>query len=166
LITSYQGPTTSTDHNGYTIGDRYYVSHYKRGLVIFDVANPQALTEIGSFDTYLSPSANTAGTDGAWGVYPFLPSGTLLVSDIENGLFLLKRNETSPPPPIPPPGQTSPPDNGGSVDNRGGGGGGSFNGFGDLGLLILLAGFAMVRARRILPRVPWNTSRPTRAINR
>ena len=58
----------------------------------------RALTEIGSFDTYLSPSANSAGTDGAWGVYPFLPSGTLLVSDIENGLFLLKRNETLPPP--------------------------------------------------------------------
>lgn len=163
LITSYQGPTTSTDHNGYTIGNRYYVSHYKRGLVIFDVTNAQALAEIGSFDTYLSPSANTAGTDGAWGVYPFLPSGTLLVSDIENGLFLLKRNETSPPPPSTPPVQTTPPDNGG-VDN--GRGGGSFNGFGDLGLLILLAGFAMVRARRILPRVPWNTSRPTRATNR
>ena len=50
----------------------------------------RSLTEIGSFDTYLSPSANSAGTDGAWGVYPFLPSGTLLVSDIENGMFLLQ----------------------------------------------------------------------------
>ena len=96
LVTSYIGGTTSTDHNGYTIGNRYYVSHYKRGLVIFDVTNPRALTEIGSFDTYLSPSANSAGTDGAWGVYPFLPSGTLLVSDIENGMFLLQKNETLP----------------------------------------------------------------------
>ena len=98
LVTSYTGGTTATDHNGYTIGNRYYVSHYKRGLVIFDVTNPRALTEIGSFDTYLSPAANSAGTDGAWGVYPFLPSGTLLVSDIENGMFLLRKNETLPPP--------------------------------------------------------------------
>src|ERR1044072_5716899 len=102
LVTSYIGVTTSTDHNGYTIGNRYYVAHYKRGLVIFDVTNPRALTEIGSFDTYLSPSANSAGTDGAWGVYPFLTSGTLLVSDIENGMFLLKKNETLPPASPPP----------------------------------------------------------------
>ena len=97
LVTSYLGGTTSTDHNGYTIGNRYYVAHYKRGLVIFDSTTPTALTEIGSFDTYLSPSANSAGTDGVWGVYPFLPSGTLLVSDIENGLFMLAKNETLPP---------------------------------------------------------------------
>jgi choice-of-anchor B domain-containing protein len=142
LVTSYSGGTTSTDHNGYTIGSRYYVSHYKRGLVIFDVSNPRALSEIGSFDTYLSPSANTAGTDGAWGVYPFLPSGTLLVSDIENGLFLLRKNETLPPP-APPPASNPQPVPGGGVSG-GGGGGGSF----DAGILILLAWSAMLRARR------------------
>jgi choice-of-anchor B domain-containing protein len=136
IVTSYTGGFTSTDHNGYTIGDRYYVSHYKRGLVIFDITNPRALTEVGSFDTYLSPSANSAGTDGAWGVYPFLPSGTLLVSDIENGLFLLRKNETLPPP-APPSGNNPPP------SNKGGGGGGTF----DPAALILLAGFAMLRAR-------------------
>lgn len=138
LTTSYRGPLTATDHNGYTRGDRYYVSHYKRGLVIFDLTNPTALTEIGSFDTYLSPSANSAGTDGAWGVYPFLPSGTILVSDIENGLFLLKRNETLPPPVVTPDPPTVPP------RPSGGGGGGSL----DVLALILLAGFAMLRARR------------------
>jgi choice-of-anchor B domain-containing protein len=139
LVTSYTGGNTTTDHNGYTVGNRYYVSHYKRGLVIFDLANPRALTEIGSFDTYLSPSANTAGTDGAWGVYPFLPSGTLLVSDIENGMFLLRKNETLPPPPPPPVSNPQPVPGGGA-----GGGGGSF----DAGILILLAASAMVRARR------------------
>jgi choice-of-anchor B domain-containing protein len=138
LVTSYTGPTTSTDHNGYTIGNRYYVAHYKRGLVIFDSTTPSALTEIGSFDTYLTPSANSAGTDGVWGVYPFLPSGTLLVSDIENGLFLLKRNETLPPPVVTPNPPGAPP------PRSGGGGGGSM----DLLVLILLAGFAMLRALR------------------
>ena len=29
----------------------------------------------------ITPSSNIAGTDGTWGVYPFLPSGNLLVSD-------------------------------------------------------------------------------------
>jgi hypothetical protein len=83
----------------------------------------------------LSPTANSAGTDGAWGVYPFLPSGTLLVSDIENGMFLLRRNETLPPPVVTPPPPAVPP-------RGGGGGGGSL----DVLALILLAGFAMLRA--------------------
>ena len=87
---SHTGTTTTTDHNGYMRGTNYYVSHYRRGIVVYDAANPNALVEIAHFDNYLSPSTNTAGTDGAWGVYPFLPSGNLLVSDIENGLFVLR----------------------------------------------------------------------------
>jgi hypothetical protein len=87
----------------------------------------------------LSPSANSAGTDGAWGTYPFLTSGTLLVSDIENGMFLLRKNETLPPPAPPPAGGGGNP----QVPRSGGGGGAV-----DLTLLILLAGFAMLRARR------------------
>jgi choice-of-anchor B domain-containing protein len=90
VVTSYSGPTTTTDHNGYVRGNYYYVSHYRRGLVVFDASNPEHLVEVSSFDNYLTPSANSAGTDGAWGVYPFLPSGNLLVSDIENGLFVLR----------------------------------------------------------------------------
>ncbi|MGE0031682.1 MAG: choice-of-anchor B family protein [Steroidobacteraceae bacterium] len=90
IVASYQGPDTTTDHNGYTKGSLLYVSHYRRGLVIFDASTPSQLREIGHFDTFLSPSANTAGFDGAWGVYPFLPSGTILVSDISNGLFILR----------------------------------------------------------------------------
>jgi len=139
MVTSYIGAVGSTDHNGYNIGNRYYVSHYKRGLVIFDSSNPRALTEVGSFDTYLTPAANSAGTDGAWGVYPFLPSGTILVSDIENGLFLLRKNETQPPPPPPVVVNPQPP-----VQGGGGGGGGAL----DLLALILLAGFAMLRDRK------------------
>lgn len=87
---SYTGPTTTTDHNGYMRGTHYYLSHYRRGVVVYDAANPNALVEIASFDNYLTPSTNVAGTDGTWGVYPFLPSGNLLVSDIENGLFVLR----------------------------------------------------------------------------
>jgi choice-of-anchor B domain-containing protein len=92
IVTSFIGPNTTTDHNGYTKGNFYYVSHYRRGLVIFDATNPNQLTEIAHFDTFLAPAADSAGTDGAWGVYPFLPSGNIVVSDITNGLFVLKDN--------------------------------------------------------------------------
>ncbi len=95
IVTSYQGPNTTTDHNGYTKGNLYYVSHYRRGVVVFDVSNPSQLREVGHFDTFLSPGSNSAGTDGAWGVYPFLPSGTIVVSDISNGLFVLRDRTAS-----------------------------------------------------------------------
>jgi len=92
IVASYQGPDTTTDHNGYTKGNLLYVSHYRRGLVVFDASNPMQLRELASFDTFLAPAANSAGTDGAWGVYPFFPSGTVVVSDIANGLFVLRDN--------------------------------------------------------------------------
>jgi hypothetical protein len=87
---SHTGTTTTTDHNGYMHGTYYYVAHYRRGVVVYDAANPTQLVEVAHFDNYLTPSANVAGADGTWGVYPFLPSGNLLVSDIENGLFVLR----------------------------------------------------------------------------
>ena len=90
IVTSYTGPTTTTDHNGYTRGNLYYVSHYRRGLVVFDATNPNQLREVANLDTFMVPATNVSGTDGAWGVYPFLPSGTILISDISNGLFMLK----------------------------------------------------------------------------
>jgi choice-of-anchor B domain-containing protein len=95
IVTSFRGATTTTDHNGYTKGSFYYVSHYRRGLVVFDVADPNQLREVAHFDTFLSPTANSAGTDGAWGVYPYFPSGTVAISDISNGLFLLRPNTAS-----------------------------------------------------------------------
>jgi choice-of-anchor B domain-containing protein len=147
---SYTGTTTTTDHNGYTIGDRYYVAHYKRGLVIFDVGNPLALREVAYFDTFTFPGENTCGFNGSWGVYPFLPSGTLLVSNIEGGLFALRRNESTttgtPPAPTTACGSAPPP-----VEDEDDGGGGAI---GEWMLLALaaLAGAVLSRRRRFSRR--------------
>jgi choice-of-anchor B domain-containing protein len=92
IQSSYSGPSTTIDHNGYTKGNRYYVSHYRRGLVVFDASDPNALREVGSLDTFLQPAENIAEFDGAWGVFPFLPSGNVLISDIDNGLFVMRDN--------------------------------------------------------------------------
>ena len=35
------------------------------------------------------PASNDAAFFGAWSVYPYLPSGTIIVSDVNNGLFVL-----------------------------------------------------------------------------
>lgn len=88
LLGTYTGPTRAIDHNGFARGNRYYVSNYERGLVILDITDPTQPTEAGFFDTY--PLSNLAAFNGAWGVYPFLPSGLILVSDINSGLYILR----------------------------------------------------------------------------
>jgi choice-of-anchor B domain-containing protein len=140
IAVSYQGPNTATDHNGYIKGNYAYVSHYRRGLVVFDVSNAKQLKEVASFDTFLSPADNTAGTDGAWGVYPFLPSGTVLISDISNGLFVLKPNTAAFGTDG---GSTTPPPSGGS--SGGGGGGGALDWWSLAGLLLALCAMSLTQ---------------------
>lgn len=89
-VGQWTGPTPAIDHNGFVRGNRYYMSNYERGLTILDIADPASPVEVGFFDTY-TPS-NSASFNGAWGVYPFLPSGNILVSDINSGLYILKDN--------------------------------------------------------------------------
>lgn len=88
----WTGPTGAIDHNGFVKGQRYYMSNYRRGLTVLDIADPNDPREIGFFDTFPIPP-DDARFNGAWGTYPYLPSGTILVSDIEGGLFLLKLRE-------------------------------------------------------------------------
>jgi hypothetical protein len=45
---------------------------------------------IGFYDTYQGPAGN--GYEGCWGVYPYLPSGNIIASDVNEGLFVLKLN--------------------------------------------------------------------------
>ena len=92
----YSGPTQAIDHNGFTFGDYYFMSNYRRGLTVLDVSDPNQPLEVGFFDTYPTPSANTATFAGAWGAYPYLPSGNVLVSDSSYGLFVVTLREQSP----------------------------------------------------------------------
>lgn len=97
--------TLAIEHNGYVVGDRLYASHYERGVTVLDVTSPTAPRETGFFDTY--PVSDDAKFHGAWGVYPFLPSGTILVSNIDGagGLFLLREQLEV----LAPPGDPRPP---------------------------------------------------------
>lgn len=78
-------------HNAHVMGDFLITSYYADGVVIHDISDPSNMVEVGRFDTYPGTSTFTTGN---WGAYPFLPSGTLLATDIENGLFILSPNYT------------------------------------------------------------------------
>jgi len=88
LVGTWSGPTRAIDHNGFVRGNRYYMSNYERGLTVLDITDPSDPIEVGFFDTY--PVSDNAGFNGAWGVYPFLPSGNILVSDINSGLYIIQ----------------------------------------------------------------------------
>ena len=90
LHTTYSGPTSAIDHNGYVLGNEFYLANYTAGLRIIDISDIAAgnLTEIASFDTFVGN--DTASFDGVWSVYPYLPSGNIIVNDINSGLFVLR----------------------------------------------------------------------------
>ncbi len=73
-------------HNVHVWDDYLIVSYYTDGCILVDASRPENLIEVGNFDTYIPANA---GFNGAWGAYPFLPSGIILVGDINNGLFIL-----------------------------------------------------------------------------
>jgi hypothetical protein len=63
-----------------------FEANYRSGLRVFDAADPLAPVEAAFFDTY--PDDDNANYNGLWGVYPYFPSGTIIGSDIEKGLFV------------------------------------------------------------------------------
>ena len=87
LVGAWTGPTRAIDHNGFARGNRYYMSNYARGLSVLDISNPASPVAAGFFDTY--PATDAVGFPGAWGTYPFLPSGSIAISDIDSGFYLV-----------------------------------------------------------------------------
>ena len=74
-------------HNVFVLGDYIVTSYYRDGVTIHDVSNPSVMVEVGNYDT--SPVFSGNGFNGCWGVYPYLPSGLIIATDIENGLYIL-----------------------------------------------------------------------------
>ena len=61
-------------------------SWYRDGFTIVDCSHPANLVQVGNYDT--APTQSGGGMNNDWGVDPFLPSGTIIASDISNGLFV------------------------------------------------------------------------------
>jgi choice-of-anchor B domain-containing protein len=104
-ISTFTHPNTRTadpadrliciDHNQYIRGNVVYQSDYACGLRIYSLSNLAGgtLTELAHFDTMPATdiSFNIGGDlTGDWANYPYFPSGTVVVSNITEGLFVLQ----------------------------------------------------------------------------
>ncbi|MDE2995803.1 MAG: choice-of-anchor B family protein [Bacteroidota bacterium] len=92
LVQEMMGTTAASDHNLYVRGNYMYQSNYSAGLRILDISDPANPLEVGYFD--VNPVGdNEAGFNGTWSNYPYFESGTILVTGIESGLFMLKKKQ-------------------------------------------------------------------------
>ena len=90
IVSMYDGPTTSIDHNLYIRGNLVYESNYRSGLRVLDASEigQGLLREVGFFDLF--PWDDAPAYNGAWSAYPFFSSGSVVVNSIEQGLFVVK----------------------------------------------------------------------------
>lgn len=85
-IQSWSPQTNVIPHNTHVKGKYLITSYYCDGVTVVDASDPTNLQEVAYYDT----SDSTGGTfSGAWGAYPYLPSGNILVTDRQEGLHIL-----------------------------------------------------------------------------
>ena len=94
IASTYDGPTASIDHNLYVRGHLVYESNYRSGLRVIDASEiaQGVLREVGFFDLF--PWDDAPAYNGAWSVYPFFASGSVVVNGIEQGLFVVRPRAT------------------------------------------------------------------------
>ena len=93
LVHIYEGSTTAVDHNLYIVGNLVFASNYNAGLRLIDISDVAQPVEIGYFDTF--PPDDLPTFQGAWSNYPFFSNGTVAVTSIYHGLFILRPTLTA-----------------------------------------------------------------------
>ena len=112
----YEAETKAIDHNGYVKGTEFFLASYTAGLRVLDILNidQKSISEIGFFNTFIDHNnsglpnsttvksqdpdgdhsgkkGNSSAFNGAWSVYPFFKSENIIISDINSGLYIVKK---------------------------------------------------------------------------
>jgi choice-of-anchor B domain-containing protein len=85
-VGTFTSGVPAIDHNLYMHGDLIFEANYRSGLRVFDASDRLNPVEVAYFDTY--PENDSPNFNGLWSNYPFFPSGTVIGSDREKGLFI------------------------------------------------------------------------------
>ncbi|MDG1050693.1 MAG: choice-of-anchor B family protein [Planctomycetota bacterium] len=87
FIGEFSNGVSSISHNMYERDGLLFQANYTSGLRVFDtLSDPNSPAEIASFDT--APDITASSFNGLWSCYVGLPSGTVIGSDLERGLFV------------------------------------------------------------------------------
>jgi choice-of-anchor B domain-containing protein len=84
-VATFTATPADIEHNIFIRGDYAYVAWYTAGLRIVNITNPTSPTDAGGYDTSTEPPGSY---DGMWACYPFFPSGKIIGSDMQNGLYI------------------------------------------------------------------------------
>merc|ERR1719469_61298 len=100
-VNKYEAVTRAIDHNLYVRGEYVFEANYRAGLRILKINDMATanFTEVGVFDIY--PESDCNEFNGAWSNFPFFPSGNVIISGIEQGLYVVKPNLNLSSPPRP-----------------------------------------------------------------
>lgn len=74
-------------HNAHVRGHELFLSNYTEGIRALDITDPWHPAEFASADSYFGLSG---GYFGVWEVCPFFPSGTVIASDMQSGLYVYR----------------------------------------------------------------------------
>lgn len=92
VVNRFRSGVNTIDHNSMLRNGFLFLAAYKAGVRIYDARNAPNLSEVGYFDSY--PSAtDDQSYDGDWGVFANFPSGNIVISDINTGLYILDPSE-------------------------------------------------------------------------
>jgi choice-of-anchor B domain-containing protein len=86
IVHIYSANPLAIAHNVHVKQDTAFVAYYTEGIRLLDLTDPSLPVEWGHYDTYPSFSG---GFHGVWEVASF-PSGTIIASDIETGLYVFR----------------------------------------------------------------------------
>jgi choice-of-anchor B domain-containing protein len=87
----YEATVQSIDHNLYTHRGLVFEANYTSGMRVLDlgdIANGN-LTEVAWIDTHPAIDSLTS-FQGAWSIYPYFASGTVIIGDINEGLITVR----------------------------------------------------------------------------
>lgn len=98
ILPGTYGIDSFSAHNPIIVGDTLYVSWYQAGLQIFNIKEPATPIHLGAYDTFVGgnggPSApgSFSGWDGNWGLDVSHGPSKILLSNFDEGLFVVNAN--------------------------------------------------------------------------
>lgn len=93
MVAEYVGSPTAIVHNVFVKGNLAIMSYYTAGIRVVDITDPTTPVEVGGYDTY---PGDPSAYDGAWSVYPYFPSGKIIIGDMSSGLYVVEANLNGP----------------------------------------------------------------------